>query len=502
MPNKLYYFIALVLGATLTLGYAPFNLWPIVPIAFTGFLYLLSRRPHIGGRISWCFGFGWFGAGISWVHVSIADFGGIPLIASIAMMALLSAYLALYPLFAGYLLTRFVRISLWPMLFPLLWVIAEWLRSWILTGFPWLSLGYSQLSGPLSGWLPIMGETGVSALLALGCCALAIGISQKRYMLAMLPALVIGISGLVLNQISWVQTTGKTAKISLVQGNIQQEMRWNPDAEGPTMDKYRQLTAPHWDSDIIIWPEAAIPRLEALATPYLLELDAKGIDTQTALIAGMLDYDFISRQSFNNLVVLGQQHTDQTRPEYYYQHPNRFSKHHLLPIGEFIPFEDVLRGLAPIFDLPFSSFTRGDYQQPNLEANGYQIAAAICFEIAFPRQVRANLNEHTDFILTVSNDAWFGHSHGPAQHLQIAEVRAKELGLPVLRATNNGITAVIDADGEIQARLPQFEAGVLSANVATVSGQTPYRNFGDTLMWLFSLLLTVVGWIQQTRLSH
>jgi apolipoprotein N-acyltransferase len=161
----------------------------------------------------------------------------------------------------------------------------------------------------------------------------------------------------------------------------------------------------------------------------------------------------------------------------------------LLPIGEFIPLEDWIRGLAPIFDLPMSSFSRGDYQQDNIQAKGYHFAPAICFEIAFPKQISANLYYNTDFIITVSNDAWFGGSHGPAQHLEIAQARAKEFGLPVLRATNNGITAFIDHRGHIQSRLPQFEAAVLSDNIQQVKGYTPYRSFGDWPIWFLSMVL-------------
>ena len=187
--------------------------------------------------------------------------------------------------------------------------------------------------------------------------------------------------------------------------------------------------------------------------------------------------------------MLGKRTPDATSPEYQYFHSNRFSKHHLLPVGEFVPFEDWLRPLAPLFDLPMSSFSRGDYQQANLEANGIHLAPAICFEIAFPHQVMANVFEDTDMIITVSNDAWFGHSHGPAQHLQIAQMRALELGRPVVRATNNGITAFIDHKGEVTTRLPQFTAGNISAPVVVTRGFTPYYHLQELGVWLLTLFL-------------
>jgi apolipoprotein N-acyltransferase len=259
------------------------------------------------------------------------------------------------------------------------------------------------------------------------------------------------------------------------------------------------MTADHWDNDVIIWPEAAIPKLEPVATDYLSEMDNIAAQTNTGLITGIVNYNFETREAYNNLIALGQRYQDDkdegktSRGHYHYFHANRFAKHHLLPIGEFIPFEDWIRGLAPIFDLPMSSFSRGDYQQVNLEAKGYHFAPAICFEIAFPRQISANLYHNTDFIITVSNDAWFGGSHGPAQHLEIAQVRAKEFGLPVLRATNNGITAFIDHRGQIQSRLPQFETAVLNDIIQQVKGYTPYRTFGDWPAWCLSLVIFCIA---------
>ena len=213
----------------------------------------------------------------------------------------------------------------------------------------------------------------------------------------------------------------------------------------------------------------------------------------TALITGITNYNLETDEAWNNLVVLGNKNKDDGVGHYRYLHTNRYSKHHLLPIGEVVPFEDWLRPLAPIFDLPMSSFSRGDYQQTNLSANGIRLAPAICFEIAFPRLVNANLHQDTDFIITVSNDAWFGASHGPDQHLEIAQVRAKEFGIAVLRATNNGITAYIDESGQIISRLPQFEAGSLTASVYSTRGATPYRQFGDTFGWMTTVLMIIVA---------
>lgn len=503
------YAAALLLGGLLTLGYAPFSQWWVVLASLSGFVYLLSKSPlKQVFKLSFAFGLAWFGVGISWVHVSIADFGGIPLIGSVAIMLVLCSYLALFPATAFWTLHRYFPLRLWPLALPFIWLLIEWLRSWLLTGFPWLSLGYSQLPGPLRGWMPIIGEVGVSAFVVLIAGVIACWLPLKtRTFASLLLIAVILISGFALDKYDWVKPTGNSVKIAMVQGNIPQALRWTPEQDLPTMQKYKHMTEDHWDADVIIWPEAAVPKLEPVAADYLHQMDKLAIEHQTGLITGIVNYNFETREAFNNLIGLGLKDAvelpDLTQPpsQYYYGHDNRYAKHHLLPIGEFIPFENWLRGLAPIFDLPMSSFTRGAYQQQNIQAKGHYFASALCFEIAFPSQIASNLYANTDFIITVSNDAWFGHSHGPAQHLEIAQVRAKEFGLPVLRATNNGITAFIDQRGDIQSRLPQFEAAVLVDHIQLVSGKTPYRKLGNLPIWLCAIFsfLTALYFTKRSR---
>ncbi|MBU1555244.1 MAG: apolipoprotein N-acyltransferase, partial [Gammaproteobacteria bacterium] len=295
--------------------------------------------------------------------------------------------------------------------------------------------------------------------------------------------------------------TDNSLDVLLVQGNIKQELRWAPEQEWPTMLKYLDLTRPHFRTDLVIWPEAAIPQLEPLAESYLDNLNRAALYADTAVISGILDYNVKTQQAWNNLIVLGKRYADSSDGDYFYGHGNRYSKHQLLPIGEFVPFESWLRKLAPIFDLPMSSFTRGAYVQPNLVANGYHLLPVICFEIAFPAQIAANMTTDTQLLLTVSNDAWFGDSIGPHQHLQIAQMRALEFGRPLLRATNTGITAVVKPDGSISKVAPQFSETVLQDTVQLSSGQTPYARFGDLWLWLLStaVLLFSAGLQLQRR---
>ncbi len=485
--------LPLVIGAGLTLSYSPYGLWFLAPVLLALALYLIrhSARPHLS---AWCFGLGWFGAGISWVHVSIADFGGLPLLGSVALMALLAAYLALYPLLAVAMAPRLTPRLPWPLGLALCWPLAEALRGHLLTGFPWLSLGYAQLDSPLAGWFPVIGEIGVSSLLMLGVAGALYYLEQKRWHGALLVVVVLYGSGALLQNIAWVTPKTQQASITLVQGNIPQSLRWDPNEHARTMGKYQRLSQPHWQTDIMIWPEAAVPELEILAQDYLYAMEQQALAGNSALVTGVVDYNYETERAFNSLIVLGS--TDQSPPRpYRYGHSNRYSKHHLLPIGEFIPLEDWLRGLAPLFDLPMSSFSRGDYRQPNIQAKGYHLAPAICFEIAFAEQIRQNLTRDTDFILTVSNDAWFGRSHGPHQHMQIARARALEFGIPVIRATNNGISGIVDHKGQLVARLPQFQAGVLDYALSPTMGATPYGRFGNWPLWCLMAVVFIWQWL-------
>ena len=490
--------LSLSLGLSLTLSFAPFN-YPITFLSLCAFLVLLLRT-SMPLRISFLFGLGWFGAGISWVHVSIAQFGGVPLIVSILMMLVLVGYLALFVMgfgkFVHWIQYRFGLLAFIATA-PIAWSAMEYFRSVILTGFPWLSLGYSQLHTPFAYLAPVIGETGLTTvMLMLSSCVAVIIHSRIQSMLhqtvsqpsvtrfaygGIVAILVLGSSAVMYFKPIDTGAQPKTFSVGLVQGNIEQSMRWLPELDRPIMDKYLNMSQGLWHNDLVIWPEAAIPKLESEAQLFLYQLDQQAFYTNTGLITGIVNYDMGKNEILNQLISLGKKDNNLKQPQYYYNHNNRFAKHHLLPIGEFIPFENWLRGLAPIFDLPMSSFTRGQYVQDNLVANSINLLPAICFEIVFPRQIHANITPDTHVIITVSNDAWFGDSHGPHQHMQIAQMRALEFGLPVLRVTNNGITGIIDHRGRIQSHLPQFESGMLIDEVTINTNNTLYRRFGDII---------------------
>ncbi|GAA5219208.1 apolipoprotein N-acyltransferase [Corallincola platygyrae] len=487
--------LAFAFGALSVLAFAPWSYWPIA-IAGIAALYFLVKTssPKQAFWLGYSFGMGLFAFGIAWVHISIDQFGGLPLPVSLFLMLLLAAYLSLFPALACWLTQKFKHhsIAINALLFAACWCLAESLRGYLLTGFPWLLLGYSQLDGVLAGWIPVIGIAGVSFFTALGAAVVSSSLTDRSYYWLLLPTLLAGV-GVGLNSVTWTIPKGEPVDVVLVQGNIEQSMRWQPEQEWPTMLKYLDLTRPNYDADLIIWPEAAVPAVEPLAQEYLDNLNQVTSHNQTTLVSGIVDYNFDTKQFYNTLIVVGEQ--SKALHQYRYHNANRYQKHHLLPIGEFVPFGDILRPLAPLFNLPMSSFSRGSYLQENLVANEYLLAPAICYEIAFAEQLRRNVSNETDFLLTVSNDAWFGDSIGPQQHMEIARARAMELGRPLLRATNTGVTAVVDASGHELDRLAMFEADVLRLPVQRVDGMTPFAKVGHVPYWAlvaFGFCLTLI----------
>jgi apolipoprotein N-acyltransferase len=477
--------LLLLCGAVLTLAYSPFH-WHWLPFIVlpivVGVIWPLA--PKRAFRAGFTFGMGWFSAGLSWIYVSIDQYGGVPAPVTLLLLGLLFAYLSLFPALAFWCWQKLShRKFAWRFSLPLFWLIAELLRGWLFTGFPWLSLGYSQTDGVFGGLAPVIGETGITVALWFTALSIVMALRFKKPAPLLIP-LIFLTCAVVFPKIQPTERKTESMSVLLVQGNIQQSLKWQAEQQWPNILRYLDLTRPKFNHDLVIWPESAITALEPYASDVLNTVEQSASINDSALVTGIIDYDRLNDDFYNSVIVLDNE-------SYSYGNANRYQKHQLLPVGEFVPFENLLRPLAPLFNLPMSSFSRGGYQQPNLEANGSNLAMAICYEIAFAGQVRSNTYDDTDYLVTISNDTWFGDSHGPWQHMQIARMRAMELGKPLLRATNNGVTAAVDEHGNYIALAPQFKATTLSTNVYGVLGSTIFNtigNWGAIILALLGLL--------------
>lgn len=506
--KKLSYMVAVLAGACLPFAFAPFN-YTVLAFFAPALLYFLWIHAGSLKQTLWqafWFGVAVFGIGASWIFISIHTFGQTNIAIAGFITALFVTILALFLVLQAYLFKQCC--SRYPVLiFALTWALCEWLRSWLFSGFPWLFLAHSQINSPLAAYAPILGTYGTSFLVAF-IAALMVHImlsytnrkvknssnkqgyliwQQEWQIISLLFLISIFITGYLLTKINWTAPVGKPIKVSLVQGNIPQEMKWDPQAFAATKHIYRQLTEQHLDSQIIIWPEAAIPALFNEVQDYFKGLDQLTAQHHVALVTGVPMQLFDRNQYANALLALG-------------NGQGIYFKRHLVPFGEYVPLQAILRGIIGFFDLPMSDFSGGAMYQQAVMAAGIPLGAFICYEIAYPEVVRASLPQ-AQVLVTISNDAWFGDSFAPWQHLQIAQFQTLMTNRPLLFVSNTGVTAIADAQGRIQAIIPQFKQAVLTSYFQPMQGSTPWVCYGDSpILLVFFVVLIILGYKQKSKL--
>ena len=479
--------LAAAAGALVTLSLAPFDIWPLGLVSAGLLCWLLQHSsPAQAALRGWCYGVGLFGAGTSWVYVSIHVYGYASVALASFLTLLFTLGLALFTALPCYLYARWVRNQAFGQTlgFAAVFVLGEWWRSWFLTGFPWLYLGYAHIDSPLAGWAPIGGVLALSFVVALSSAVLAQWLHNRRtnyYAVATLAALWIG--GFALQQVTWVKPKGDhPVKVAMVQANISQAEKWRPEQYQATLALYEQMSQPLWqDYDLVVWPEAAIPGFHDRARGFLSDIAAQAREGNAGLITGIpfRHYEGEQLKRHNSIIALG-------------RGSGTYHKQRLVPFGEYVPMEGLLRGLIQFFDLPMSNFNSGNPSQEGLTVNGYTLAPFICYEVVYPELV-ADWLPQADMLITISNDAWFGDSIGPLQHLQMAQMRALEAGRYMLRSTGSGVSAIIDHRGQILSRSGQFTQEVITGEAIPLQGATPFAVTGSWPVLILCLLLCISG---------
>jgi len=539
LKNK--FVLAFLAGAVCVPGFAPFGIFPLPVLALAVLFALMHHAdsPRAAAWLGFAFGLVLFSAGISWIYVALHDYGDMPMVLAVPATLLFAAFLALFPALAGYVQARIPVIEgLRPVLvMPAIWVLIEWVRGTIFTGFPWLTLGYAHSDSPLAGYAPLFGVYGVSLIAAVGAGLLAliaqtvwnkksvvtpaeagvqfefkpldsgsphlnplplageeaIALSPSGGKLdrgfgrndgtrwAIVALLLLWGGGALLRTVTWTQPNGEPFSVALVQGNIPQHLKFNEDALIGTLETYRRL-ALQSDARLTVLPETAFPLLRHEIPQNLIEqLRDHARQNGGDMVIGSFDRD--QGGYYNSVFTLGS--ADE----------QRYRKHHLVVFGEFIPLRPLLGWfINGVLNIPMGDLARGSEDQPPLHVAGQQVAPDICYEDVFGEEVIRHLPK-ASVLLNLTNDAWYGESHAAEQHNQISRMRALETGRMMLRATNTGVTSIIGPDGKVLQQLPQHQEAVLLGMVQGYTGSTPYVRWGNAAVMLLIAAMLAYAWI-------
>ena len=483
--------VAMLSGACAVFAFSPYNYW-IVLCVVTGVFYLSLKSLSVKAAAwrGFFFGLGFFGTGVSWVYISIHLFGDASmllagLLTGLFVLVLSAVFFA--PWCALYQwLTRGSDVSSSNiLLFSGCWVLAEGFRSWFATGFPWLLSGYSFLDTPMASWAPVVGVYGLSLLLVMLSVSVAHWIKHPKqltpsFFLAV--CIMVILASWPLKQVKWTHPVGNVLRFSAVQGNIPQEVHWNQDYVERIIHTYLRLSKRSGKNSIVIWPENAIPVIYQDMPALVNFLNQQAHQDNNALVFGAPWQK--NENYYNAVAVLGKGH-------------GHYLKQKLVPFGEYVPFQSWLRGLIGFFNLPMSSFSKGPVDQKLIQLKGYPVAVYICYEAVYP-DFAARLARGSAFLLTVSNDSWFGHSAGPWQHFQMVRMRALETGRYLINDTNDSSTSLISPEGKVLKQIPAFHAGVLKGHIQPMKGETPFMRYTSTPVFIFCALI-IVGVLVRKR---
>jgi apolipoprotein N-acyltransferase len=477
-------FLAVLAGILTVAGFAPWGIFPlpIFTLALLFWLWNQAKTAAHAAAIGFAFGLGLFGAGIGWIYIALNQFGEMPPALAFLATLLFVSFYALFPALVGLLqaklsLPRWLKNAL---LLPIFWVTSELLRGYLFSGFPWLVLGYSQVpNSPLAGFAPILGVYAVSLVLAI-CAGLLI---ECRKIQGLLPLILLIVLGAGLQKIVWTQPIGATTRVSLLQGNIAQDEKFAEGQLDLSLNRYQTLIEQS-KAQLIVLPETALPLLRSeLPSDYREKVSQYARNNHADVLIGGFEAE--DGKIYNAMYSLG------------ISENQTYRKNHLVPFGEFIPLRSVFGWLInDLLNIPMSDQSSGGTEQALLQLAGQKIAMNICFEDGFGEEIIRRLPQAT-LLLNTSNDAWYGESSAAIQHNQISQMRALETGRMMLRATNTGVTSVIDRDGKVVQQLAEHNVGILNADIQGYAGTTPYVRWGNN--GIFALLLILFGLVFALR---
>ena len=466
--------LAFAVGALLACAFAPLQWWPLAILCPAVLLWLWEEAPpREAAWTGFWFGFGTFLAGTYWVYFSVHDLGKAPVWLTLAVMFGLIGIMALYNAIIGYVAARWLpRDGAWRWLvgLPAVWLLVEWWRGWFLSGFSWLSLGYSQTDTWLAPLAAVLGVYGVSLLLLSSAGALlALLRGSARVRLAAAVILIAPwVAGVLLGRVEWTHPSGPPVSVAVIQANIPQEEKWQDAYEDQILARYRKMTESALGTQLIVWPEAALPEPANNLLPYIALIDRETQARGSSLVLGTVRASEDGQRYYDSILALGKQ-------------ASWYAKDHLVPFAEFFPVPHFVRTWLRLMSLPYDSFDRGGTNQSPLPVAGLQLGATVCYEVGYGGYMLHMLPK-ADALVNVTNDAWFGHSTARYEQFQMARMRALEEGRSMIVATNDGISAVIGPQGKVLASAPPYEAYVLRSSVTPRAGLTPFARVGNWLI--------------------